>query len=335
MSNRTNIDAELARWGERVFNSGRVERIKPKRGLTGMRLSGPQGGASGARKGGGGGANMVTQAADTRRRVHAIFRKTPQVLVRISGGGKSIGHIKAHLDYISRDGQIPLEDQHGDKFEGKDDIGALRDEWHFGGFPMDAGKARQAFNIILSMPAGTDEQAVLRAARDFARDEFGQYQYAMALHTAATDPDSDPSPNPHVHLCVKAMALDGTRLNPRKADLKRWREGFAHCLRAHGVDADASRRIHRLQRVRAEKQGVRHKKERGERFEHLGTRPVSPQRIERAKLVESQMVANLAQLTTLLAKSDNPSDQRLAMEVAQRMQEHARKRAPAPGYDRA
>ncbi|TAL64336.1 MAG: hypothetical protein EPN79_14420 [Burkholderiaceae bacterium] len=46
--------------------------------------------------------------------------------------------------------------------------------------------------------------------------------------------------SPPVHLVVKVTAMDGTRLNPRKADLHRWREGFAQALREHGVEAAAT-----------------------------------------------------------------------------------------------
>lgn len=62
-----------------------------------------------------------------------------------------------------------------------------------------------------------------------------------------TDPDADPSPNPHGHLCVTATGLDGSRLNPRKADLQRWRKAFAERLREHGVEREATPRLERLQ----------------------------------------------------------------------------------------
>jgi hypothetical protein len=51
----------------------------------------------------------------------------------------------------------------------------------------------------------------------------------------------DHQANPHVHLSVKAESKHGQRLNPRKADLHRWREVFAERLRAWGVDAEATR----------------------------------------------------------------------------------------------
>ena len=47
--------------------------------------------------------------------------------------------------------------------------------------------------------------------------------------------------NPHVHLSVRAESRFGARLNPRKADLHRWRETFAEKLRGWGIDAEATR----------------------------------------------------------------------------------------------
>jgi hypothetical protein len=48
-----------------------------------------------------------------------------------------------------------------------------------------------------------------------------------------------------VHLSVRASAPDGRRLNPRKADLHRWRETFAEKLRGWGIDAEATRQATR------------------------------------------------------------------------------------------
>lgn len=313
MSTDSDVDTALTLWAERTFNGGPVKRTKSRRGMTGLKLTGQ-------------GARMPTQqptAASARRQLSAIVKRSPQVLVRVSGGGRTIGHIKAHLDYITRNGQITLEDQAGEKIGGRDGLEDLRDEWQFGGIPISEGStARQAFNIVLSMPAGTDADAVLAAARSFAEEEFFNHQYAMALHTEDTDPDKDPSPNPHVHLCVKAMGLDGIRLNPRKEDLQRWRERFAEQLRSRGVDADATRRIHRFQRDRGEKQSVRYMKRRGEQLHSIGQAPVDAIRAVKAKAMESQALARYRQLTNALAGSQLPADRRLALGLARRLTGH-------------
>jgi hypothetical protein len=131
-------------------------------------------------------------------------------------------------------------------------------QWRYGGaYIDDIGHRREAFNVMLSMPQGTDPQTVLFAAREFARIEFADHRYVMVLH--------DDQAHPHVHLSVKAESRHGVRLNPRKADLYRWRERFAEQLRERGIDAEATRQTTRghhrsrdyLWQVKAREEGRR------------------------------------------------------------------------------
>jgi len=85
---------------------------------------------------------------------------------------------------------------------------------------------------MLSMPAGTDARALRQAAREFAKAELANHRYVMVQHTHQA--------NPHVHISVRAEGRDGSRLNPRKEDLRRWRETFAERLRGLGIEAEAS-----------------------------------------------------------------------------------------------
>jgi hypothetical protein len=196
------------------------------------------------------------------RTIRNTVRKVPEVMVKISGGGKSIIQIKAHLDYISRNGDVVLENENGDLFAGKEDVRDLRDIWRWGGYPIsDEIGSKQAFNIVLSMPPATDRKSVTDAARDFAKAEFGDnYSYVFATH--------DDEKHPHLHLCVKALSKNGIRLNPRKADLQRWRELFAEKLIDHGIEANATRRAVRGVTKRPKKQPVIHMEKRGLRSFH-------------------------------------------------------------------
>ena len=74
-------------------------------------------------------------------------------------------------------------------------------------------------------------------AAEIRRVEFADHRYVMVLH--------DHQAHPHVHLSVKAASKQGKRLNPRKADLQRWRETFAERLRERGIDAQALPQITR------------------------------------------------------------------------------------------
>jgi hypothetical protein len=149
--------------------------------------------------------------------------------------------IAAHFRYISKNGRLEIEDQRGETMRGKDTLRDLADEWRFGGslIPDDGepGHRREAFNIMLSMPRGTDPLTVQWAAREFAKTELADHKYVMVLH--------DHQANPHVHISVRAESRLGRRLNPRKTDLHRWRETFAAKLRERGVEAEATRQATR------------------------------------------------------------------------------------------
>lgn len=231
------IDGVLKDWGERV-DYGRVQGRQGKN-IAGGRYSKP----------------APEKKPAGREKLEATVRKAPEVMVKISGGGKDMRSIKAHMDYISRNGAVELEDEQGRVHQGKEDVRAVRDDWRGGGIPYEDGTKREAFNIVLSMPPGTNRQAVKDAARLFAAELFGNHQYVFAAH--------DDEKHPHVHLAVKAVDLDGVRLNPRKADLQNWRETFAEKLRAQGIDANATPRKARGIVRKAEKQAVVHIEQRG------------------------------------------------------------------------
>ena len=223
MAQPPNIDGLLITWGDRLFYPGnRVVKVKPQ-----PRLSG--------------GAARVRAAAIRKRIEATVVRRAPQVMVKVTGGGRGMKAIAAHFRYISKNGRLEIEDQRGETMRGKDTLRDLADEWRFGGslIPDDAepGRRREAFNIMLSMPRGTDPLTVQRAAHEFAQVELTDHKYVMVLH--------DHQANPHVHISVRAESKHGRRLNPRKADLHRWRETFAEKLRERGVEAEATRQATR------------------------------------------------------------------------------------------
>jgi hypothetical protein len=112
-------------------------------------------------------------------------------MVKVTGGGRGMRAIAAHFRYISRNGQLEIEDDRGVTREGKEALHDLEEQWQHGGsFIDETSHRREAFNIMLSMPDGTDPLIVQRAAREFARDELGDHRYVMALH--------DDQANPHV-----------------------------------------------------------------------------------------------------------------------------------------
>lgn len=231
-ASKTYVDGVLVTWGDRLFSGD----VKGKKG-PGTFLKPIASNARKAAKGTGAGQGGSFGATKIRAKLDATLKKHPEVMVKITSSGKSIGQIKSHLDYISRNGEVGLEDQDGNLIEGRESVRDLRDDWRDGlaVIPDEEGKKRETFNVVLSMPPGTDRMGVTNAARDFAKTQFGdRFQYVFATHA-----DDN---HPHIHLVVRARGYDGSRLNPRKADLQKWRESFAEKLGDHGIEANATKR---------------------------------------------------------------------------------------------
>ncbi len=221
MTGGPSIDGVLIQWGERLFYpANRMTRTAPP-----VRLSG----------------SLGKRARAIRARIQAtVVRRAPQVMVKVTGGGRGMAAIAAHFRYIAKAGRLPFEDDRGVVEEGKEALRDLAWQWQYSGsYIGEVSHRREAFNIMLSMPDGTDPLSIQRAAREFAHAELIGHRWVMVLH--------DHQANPHVHLSVRAEGRDGKRLNPRKADLQRWRETFAEKLRGWGIDAESTRQATRGQ----------------------------------------------------------------------------------------
>ncbi|SAY51415.1 relaxase/mobilization nuclease domain-containing protein [Neisseria weaveri] len=196
--------------------------------------------------------------------LRAAALKHPEVMVkipkRLSNNSKGMRGVRNHLDYVSRNGEVPLETQSGEKLVGNRAVMDFADDWRKLGIPEES-KHKEALNIVLSMPEGTPPDAVLNAARNFAAEQFAGHQYVFGLHHDSHDPD-EPK-HPHVHLCVLMRDEFGQRLNPRKADLFEWRVRFAEKLREEGVMCAATKRQHRGKVQKPENSLLRAMRQRG------------------------------------------------------------------------
>lgn len=172
-----------------------------------------------------------------RARLERIVGRAPEVMVKVTGRTKDAGHLKSHLEYIMRAGELTAETEQGSLMQGKEGLKDLQSRWTEDTV-LDDKRRRDgsvSVNIILSMPPGTDPVAVKNAVRAFAIETFGaNHDYVFIQHLD--------DKHPHVHLTVRSQGYNGKRLNPRKADLATWRERFASELRLRGVPAEATPR---------------------------------------------------------------------------------------------
>ncbi|GHH19817.1 hypothetical protein GCM10008023_26990 [Sphingomonas glacialis] len=176
----------------------------------------------------------IADAKSARAKLARVVRGAPEVVVKVTGRQKGGGHVKAHLDYIGRKGEIDIETRDGEILTSKDDIAERAEEWS-DTLQWRSRATVSSVSMVFSMPEGTDPDKVLSAVRALAHAELSDnHDYVMALH--------NDTPRPHVHLSVQAEGLDRARFNPRPVQLNRFRERFAEELRARGVAAEATPR---------------------------------------------------------------------------------------------
>ncbi|RQO61750.1 conjugal transfer protein TraS [Paucibacter sp. KBW04] len=286
MSSASKVDGVLVQWGDRLFYPGiRIVRTEPTPRLN---------------------SKVQLHAAVIRRRIElTVSKRAPQVMVKVTGGGRGMGAIAAHFRYISKDGRLEFEDDRGVIHQGKEALRELAEQWRLGGSLIDeSSPRREAFNLMLSMPRGTDAQSVLQAAREFARIELSDHRYVMVLH--------EHQANPHVHLSVRAESMSGERLNPRKADLHRWRETFAERLRSRGIEAEATRQATRCEGRRPEDLWQRKAREEG-RLSMTDQPQKSGNSYQRSR---NGALEAWKQITQALLNSDQAADQELALRIA-------------------
>jgi Relaxase/Mobilisation nuclease domain len=282
------VDGVLVQWGDRLFYPANRSKVSRTPALTGLALQ--------------------QRAQALRQRMRAtVVRRAPQVMVKVTGGGRGMGAIAAHLRYIAKAGRLPIEDDRGVVREGKEALRAIADQWRFGGSRIpEVSERREAFNIMLSMPVGTNPRLIQQAAREFAKAELANHRYAMVLHNHQA--------NPHVHICVRAEGRDGKRLNPRKEDLRRWRETFAERLRSLGIEAEAS-----SQTVR----GSRHREQRAWSRETGDSRSVSAsmQRFPKMSPSHHRAAEAWVRIAQTLAASSEPGDRELSNAIVRYVRE--------------
>jgi hypothetical protein len=98
MSAAPSLDAILIEWGDRLFYPGnRIVKSHTPR----------------LRSGAG-------RAKFIRSRIEAAVRRAPQVMVKVTGGGRGMKAIAAHFRYITKNGRLEIEDDRGVVERGKD-----------------------------------------------------------------------------------------------------------------------------------------------------------------------------------------------------------------------
>ncbi|MGY2990062.1 type IV secretory pathway VirD2 relaxase [Bradyrhizobium sp. USDA 4508] len=161
--------------------------------------------------------------------------------MKVSGRTKDAGHLRAHLDYITRNGKVEMQSDYG-PMKGKEAVGELHADWADSAEVTAQNKSLRkvpmSVNMVLSLPKGSDREKFRDAVTDFVDKELRpRVDIVVCFH--------DDTAHPHAHVTVRGRDREGKTFNPRKSQLHEYREKFAACLRHRGIDAEATPRYAR------------------------------------------------------------------------------------------
>jgi hypothetical protein len=160
-----------------------------------------------------------------------VNKRNIEVMLKVSGHSKAGVNLSAHIDYITRNKKIELENESGAVFSGKEDTKRIIKQWEEDVASSKKHYGNDAIHLVLSMPSEIKPEAVKNATRDFLKKNFYNHDYLFVLHT-----DSDGG-NPHTHCVIKTLDFDNKRLNrPNRIVLQKWRESFAAEMQNQGVE---------------------------------------------------------------------------------------------------
>src|SRR5436853_7895384 len=124
---RREADADLQKWGRMLFAQAKPGPRHPSRGV------------------------RIPTPDAVRRDVRLAVKRAPQVMVKVTGGGRGMAVMRAHMNYIDREGD-GLIDQDGERHQGREARREVASQWAREGTPIaERSDRREAFNVMGSM----------------------------------------------------------------------------------------------------------------------------------------------------------------------------------------
>lgn len=170
-------------------------------------------------------------------RLSRLVSGAPEVVVVMKKPTFHARALRRGLDYISRGGELALEDQDRFRLQGRGALRELVQDWEAAA-QLDSRRRDEkplSRSLIFSMPPHVGAAALEEAVRATAQACFASgFDYVWVRHGDTR--------SPHIHLVVRALGHAGERFTPGPGDCDLLRQTFAASLRELGVVAEATRR---------------------------------------------------------------------------------------------
>lgn len=160
-----------------------------------------------------------------------------QAVIKVTSYGKGFDKVMGHLQYISREFDLPLETQDKTLLLTREESIDLLASWQASYFD-NRKNSRDTVHYVFSAPPGTQRGQFKAITREFLSEEYeGEHDYLFVEH--------DDTEHPHIHAVVCIRSIQGRKLDPRKKYLQTMRKRFAEKCRDNGIMLASSRRFER------------------------------------------------------------------------------------------
>lgn len=160
-----------------------------------------------------------------------------QAVIKVTSYGKGFDKVMGHLQYLSRDFDLPLETQDKALLLTREESMDLLASWQASYFDT-RKNSRDTVHYVFSAPPGTERGQFKAITREFLSEEYeGEHDYLFVEH--------DDTEHPHIHAVVCMRSIQGRKLDPRKKYLQTMRKRFAEKCRDNGIILASSRRFER------------------------------------------------------------------------------------------
>ena len=135
-----------------------------------------------------------------------------EAVIKISGNSKNLDSFKRHIEYITRDYELPLYDDEGNIYEGKDEIKEYIELYNIdGAIPeyenTNKRERREVLNFIFSMKEHhtTPKDKLMEAVIKSVKEKYPDNPACFSFHG-----DTD---NTHIHCDLKIQDINGKRID--------------------------------------------------------------------------------------------------------------------------
>ncbi|KTS37112.1 hypothetical protein SB2_31260, partial [Methylobacterium radiotolerans] len=151
----------------------------------------------------------------------------PVDAIRLAPGATSHGRdgVTYRLNKLIEKG--PATDDRGKTVSNVADARIAAREW---GPSLRSQSARDTMHLIISAKAGTDVEALTRAARAFLQDRFADHKFMFGVHT-----DQEADGHIHAHAVIAVRSESGQKIHPSRETFSDWRQAYAQHAQAEGL----------------------------------------------------------------------------------------------------